>query len=56
MIFIHSALQAAAALRDLASNKDHKITLAQEGGLKCLIALSRDADLELRILAIGGLR
>lgn len=32
------------------------MTLAQEGGLKCLIAVARDDDIELQILAIGGLR
>ena len=43
-------------MRDLASNKDHKVTFAQEGGLRSLIAVAREDDLQLQILAVGALR
>lgn len=33
-----------------------KVTVAGEGGLRALVALSRCEDLELRILAAGALR
>jgi hypothetical protein len=42
--------QAAAALRDMASNQEYKVLLAEEGCLKRAIDLAQNPDLELRIL------
>ena len=40
----------------MASNREHKVTFAQEGGLRAMISLAREDDLTLQILAIGTLR
>lgn len=48
--------QAAAALRDISSNPQHKIILAEEGCLKRAIELARDVDNELRTLGVCIMR
>ena len=48
--------QAAAAMRDLASNINYKAIMAEEGCLTRAIELMRDNDLQLRILGAGAIR
>ena len=43
-------------LGELATNRDHKVTFAEEGGLRCMIAVARERDLQLRVLGVSALR
>ena len=51
-----SQRQAAAAMRDLASNVNYKAIMAEEGCLLRAIELGKNSDLELRILGLGTIR
>jgi hypothetical protein len=51
-----AARQATSALRGLSSNKEHKVSIAQEGGVQVAIDVLYSDDFSLQILAAGTLQ
>ena len=49
-------LQSAAALRDISSNPDFKVELAEMGGIRTAIELASLADIDLKVIAFGIIR
>ena len=53
---LESQRQAAAAMRDLATNINYKAVMTEEGCIVRAIELGKNSDLELRILGLGTIR